>query len=185
MNNVQKHSRNRQLYKNTSMYCTLEKKPFACKHCKHGFITKDRLKKHEIVCEPKSDSDSDWSYILLLEIHLLSILLLNNRLYSRFQVEHVFNNLQFIFSGQYTIFRIILRKAYFHQVSMKTENRESTNNIDIPGKAEMKNGNNCFPFEDPKVESDIRIKIEADSVATTRVDAGFKIKIEPAHWRIW
>ena len=43
---VQRHSRNRQLYKNTSMYCTLEKKQtFACKHCKHGFVTKDKLKK--------------------------------------------------------------------------------------------------------------------------------------------
>jgi hypothetical protein len=62
---------------------------------------------------------------------------------------------------------------------MKTENRDSTNNMDIPVKAEMKNGNNCFPFEDPRVESDIRIKIEADSVARPKLEAGIKIKIEP------
>ena len=30
-----------------------ERKPFSCKHCKHGFRAKNRLEKHEIVCEPK------------------------------------------------------------------------------------------------------------------------------------
>ena len=35
------------------MHCTVKKKPFACKHCKHGFVTKNRLENHEIVCGPK------------------------------------------------------------------------------------------------------------------------------------
>ena len=29
------------------MHCTLEKNRSQSKHCKHGFVTKDRLKKHE------------------------------------------------------------------------------------------------------------------------------------------
>ena len=62
---------------------------------------------------------------------------------------------------------------------MKTESQEFTNNMDIPVKAEMKNRNTYFPFENPKVESDIRIKIEADSVAMPKLEAGIKIKIEP------
>ena len=60
---------------------------------------------------------------------------------------------------------------------MKTENRESTNNMDIPVKAEMMNANTYSPFENP--ESDIRIKIESDSVAMPKLEAGIKIKIEP------
>ena len=51
--------------------------------------------------------------------------------------------------------------------------------MDIPTKAEMKNGNTYFPFENPKVKSDIRIKIESDSVAMPKLEAGIKIKIEP------
>ena len=50
--------------------------------------------------------------------------------------------------------------------------------MDIPVKADMKNGNTYFPFENPKVESDIRIKIESDSVAMPKLEAGIKIKIE-------
>ena len=60
---------------------------------------------------------------------------------------------------------------------MKTENWESTNNMDIPVKAEMMNANTYSPFENP--ESDIRIKIESDSVAMPKLEAGIKIKIEP------
>ena len=51
--------------------------------------------------------------------------------------------------------------------------------MDIPVTTEIKKENSYFPFENPKMESDIRIKIEADSNATPKVEADIKIKIEP------
>ena len=78
------------------------------------------------------------------------------------------------FQGNTLFFGLFYEKLSFIRLSMKTENRESTNNMAIPVKTET-----YFPFENSKVESNIRIKIEADSVATPKVEAYIKIKNEP------
>ena len=51
--------------------------------------------------------------------------------------------------------------------------------MDIPVTTEIKKENSYFPFENPKMESDIKIKIEPDTEVKSKIEANIKIKIEP------